>query len=164
MAKKVSTSNSKKNDYTFKKVAENLYRLNQTGGYYALVKRGGKQIRRSLKTKDRALAKRRLNDFKKQIKRLTSTSDIPKSTFSEFAEHWLKAAEVNLKQKTVDRLESCIKALKPYVGKLPLRSITNRDCENWRNDRAGGDSFELIEPIISALIMTQPDTIQTMSA
>ena len=93
MAKKVSISSSKKNDYTFKKVAENLYRLNQTGGYYALVKRGGKQIRRSLKTKDRALAKRRLNDFKKQINRLTSTSDIPKSTFSEFAERWLKAAE-----------------------------------------------------------------------
>ena len=34
----------------------------------------------------------------------------------------------------------------------------------WRNDRAGGDSFELPEPVISALIMTQPDTIQTMSA
>ena len=56
MAKKVSNSSFKKNDYTFKKIAEILYRLNETGGYYALVKRGGKQIRRSLKTKDRALA------------------------------------------------------------------------------------------------------------
>ncbi len=53
MAKKISYSHSKKNDYTFKKVAENLYRLNEAGGNYALVKRGGKQIRRSLKTKDR---------------------------------------------------------------------------------------------------------------
>ena len=34
----------------------------------------------------------------------------------------------------------------------------------WRNDRAGGDSFELPEPVISALIMAQPDTIQTLSA
>ncbi len=69
MAKKVSNASSKKNNYTFKKVAENLYLLNGNGGYYALVKRGGKQIRRSLKTKDSVLAKRRLNDFKKKINR-----------------------------------------------------------------------------------------------
>jgi hypothetical protein len=29
-----------------------------SGGYYALLKRGGKQFRRSLKTKDRKLAER----------------------------------------------------------------------------------------------------------
>ena len=56
MAKKLSNSSFKKNNYTFKKIAEILYRLNETCGYYALVKRGGKQIRRSLKTKDSALA------------------------------------------------------------------------------------------------------------
>jgi hypothetical protein len=33
----------------FHKVAENLYRLESSGGYYALIKRGGKQFRRSLK-------------------------------------------------------------------------------------------------------------------
>ena len=44
----------------FRKVGENLYRLNTTGGYYALLKRGGKQIRKSLKTTDKKLAKRRL--------------------------------------------------------------------------------------------------------
>ncbi|HUJ43108.1 MAG TPA: hypothetical protein VLW52_05820, partial [Opitutaceae bacterium] len=46
----------------FHRVAENLYRLEQTGGYYALVKRGDKQFRRSLKTKDRKLADRRLSE------------------------------------------------------------------------------------------------------
>jgi len=46
----------------FNKVGEDLYRLESTGGYYALVKRGGKQIRRSRKTKDRKLAERRLVD------------------------------------------------------------------------------------------------------
>jgi hypothetical protein len=35
----------------FHKVAENLYRLESSGGYYALIKKGGKQFRRSLKTK-----------------------------------------------------------------------------------------------------------------
>jgi len=34
----------------FHKVAENLYRLESSGGYYALIKKSGKQFRRSLKT------------------------------------------------------------------------------------------------------------------
>jgi hypothetical protein len=33
----------------FHRVAENLYRLETNGGYYALIKRGDKQFRRSLK-------------------------------------------------------------------------------------------------------------------
>jgi len=36
----------------FHKGSENLYRLESSNGYYALLKRGGKQFRRSLKTKD----------------------------------------------------------------------------------------------------------------
>jgi len=48
----------------FHKVAENLYRLESSDGYYVLLKRGGKQFRRSLKTKDRKLADRRLNDLR----------------------------------------------------------------------------------------------------
>ena len=39
-------------------VAENLYRLESSGGYYALLKRGDKQFRRSLHTEDRKLAER----------------------------------------------------------------------------------------------------------
>jgi hypothetical protein len=50
-------------DPAFKKVAENLYRHAPSGNYYALLKRGGKQFRRSLKTDDRALANRRLADL-----------------------------------------------------------------------------------------------------
>ena len=41
-------------------VAECLYRNDASGIYYALIKRGGKQIRRSLKTSDRKLAERKL--------------------------------------------------------------------------------------------------------
>ena len=55
----------------FHKVAENLYRLESSGGYYALIKKRGKQFRRSLKTKDRKLADRRLNELKGQIGCLT---------------------------------------------------------------------------------------------
>jgi len=40
----------------FQKVGQNLYRLESTGGYYALLKRADKQFRRSLRTLDRKLA------------------------------------------------------------------------------------------------------------
>jgi hypothetical protein len=46
----------------FHKVGENLYGLESSRGYYALLERAGKQFkqfRRSLKTKDRKLAERR---------------------------------------------------------------------------------------------------------
>ena len=59
----------------FHKVAENLYRLESSGRYYALIKRGGKQFRRSLKTRDRKLADRPLKEFKEQIGCLTLTVD-----------------------------------------------------------------------------------------
>jgi len=55
MQKKVKEFSARK-PYTFKRVSENLYKVIETGGYYALVKRGSKQIRRSLKTTDKALA------------------------------------------------------------------------------------------------------------
>ena len=42
----------------FHKIAENLYRLESSGEYYALVKKGGKQFRRSLRIRDRKLAER----------------------------------------------------------------------------------------------------------
>ena len=40
------------------KVAQNLYRLESSGIYYALFKRGSKQIRKSLKATEAALARR----------------------------------------------------------------------------------------------------------
>jgi hypothetical protein len=52
------------------KVGENLYRNESSGTYYALVKRSGKQTKRSLKTKDLALAKRRLREFAEKVDRI----------------------------------------------------------------------------------------------
>jgi hypothetical protein len=56
-----------------KKVGPNLYRAH-TGRYYLLVKRAGKQFRRSLKTKDAKLAKRRLREFQEKAGRLARFS------------------------------------------------------------------------------------------
>jgi len=56
----------------FQKVGQNLYRLESTGGYYALLKRADKQFRRSLKTKDRKLAERKLSELREKVCGLTT--------------------------------------------------------------------------------------------
>jgi hypothetical protein len=47
----------------FKKVGENLYRHTPSANYYALLRWGGKQFRRSLKTSDRTPAHRRFGSL-----------------------------------------------------------------------------------------------------
>jgi hypothetical protein len=51
----------------FDKVGECLYRYRPSGGYYARVKVGGKEIRRSLRTTDRAVVKSNLAELKNEL-------------------------------------------------------------------------------------------------
>jgi hypothetical protein len=53
-----------------------------------LVKRGDKQFRRSLKTKDRKLADRRLAEYRAQVDNLT-TSDDARLSFDAIARRWI---------------------------------------------------------------------------
>jgi hypothetical protein len=63
----------------FHKVAQNWYRLESSRRYYALFKRAGKQIRRSLKTTDPLLARRRLKEFGSKVSRRSLS--LPASRF-----------------------------------------------------------------------------------
>ena len=51
----------------FNKVGENLDRLESSGKYYGLLKRAGKQFRRSLTTTERKLVQRRLAELRKHL-------------------------------------------------------------------------------------------------
>ena len=119
----------------FHKVAQNLYRLESSGTYYALFKRGGKQIRKSLKTSDTALARRRLSELGAKVSRLTLTKGASKLTFTELAERWLAKQRVSLKEKSISRLDTCLKGLKPFLGNVPVRNITSQHCEAWMTGR-----------------------------
>ena len=114
----------------FHKVAENLYRLESSGGYYALIKKGGKQFRRSLKTKDRKLADRRLKELKGQIGCLTLTDDA-KLGFEAVANRWLESIKHTLAEGTITQREIRIKNLSPFFKGIPLRNITPAQCESW---------------------------------
>jgi integrase len=114
----------------FHKVAENLYRLESSGGYYALVKKGGKQFRRSLKTKDRKLADRRLTEIKEQIGCLSLT-DEGKLGFKVVANRWLESVKHTFAAGTIEQREIRIKNLAPFFKGTSLRSITAVQCEQW---------------------------------
>ncbi len=104
--------------------------------YYALVKRGDKQFRRSLKTTDRKLAERRLAELRQQVGNLSQQED-RNVGFVELAHRWLETVQHTVKPSTVDRRRRCIKALAPYFRSLTVRNITRRHCESWLTERGG---------------------------
>ncbi|MGA2051682.1 MAG: hypothetical protein ABSH19_00075 [Opitutales bacterium] len=69
----------------YTRVAECLFRNDSSEVYYALVKKSGKQIRRSLKTEDRKLAERRLADFREKVDRLSLGEGKVRLTFDQVA-------------------------------------------------------------------------------
>jgi integrase len=119
---------------TFAKVGQNLYRLQSTDGYYGLVKRGDKQFRRSLKTKDRKLAERRLTEMRSQVANLTIT-DESDCEFRELADRWLETVQHSMKESTVVRRQLCIRTLAPFFEGVPVRRIAKSHCERWVIER-----------------------------
>jgi integrase len=115
----------------FNKVGQNLYRLTTSGKYYALIKRGGKQIRRSLKTNDATLAKRRLAEFCGKVSRLKTTKDARLLSFMELANRWLEIQKVTLKASSALRISLCIKGLAPFFKDRSVRNISTDDCHSW---------------------------------
>jgi integrase len=114
----------------FHRVAENLYRLEQTGGYYALLKRGDKQFRRSLKTKDRKLADRRLAELRAQVGNLT-ISDDARLSFDEIGKRWMAATAHALKPSSITRRETCLTNLSPFFAGVAVRNVQAQHCERW---------------------------------
>ncbi len=121
---------------SYTRVAECLFRNDSSGVYYALVKKSGKQIRRSLKTDDRKLAERRLADFREQVERLDLGQGNSRLTFDDIATRWLDSLRAHLKPSSARRREISIKQLRPAFGTLPVRGITRLQCEDWAKHRS----------------------------
>jgi hypothetical protein len=99
-----------------------------------LFKRGGKQFRRALKTKDRKLADRRLNNLRAKIGCLKISTDA-KLNFEQAAKMWLETNRHAASSGTVKRREMYIKGLTPYFKNLPVRNITGQNCDRWVKER-----------------------------
>jgi hypothetical protein len=121
-------------------VAECLYRSKNSNLYYAILKRGRKQITRSLRTTDGVLAKRRLKDLTEQAASLAKGGEA-KATFSDVAERWLKMASTTMKQSSANSQAGVIKSLSKFFGTVQVRKLTKVMLENW----AAGRSKEIAE-------------------
>ncbi|MGH7951053.1 MAG: tyrosine-type recombinase/integrase [Limisphaerales bacterium] len=109
---------------------ENLRRRKSSGVYYAFVRRGRKQFRRSLKTTDKAFAKRKLADFVRDVGRM-ETGDAAHATFDDVAARWMEITRHALKAGTIRHRQTCLKAVAPFFLGLSIRNITPRHCEAW---------------------------------
>ena len=119
----------------FHRVAENLYRLETSGGYYALLKRGDKQFRRSLKTKDRKLAERRLRELRSQVGNLKINEEAGQ-TFVEVAKRWMAVTVHTLKPRSEQRRQEAIATIAPFFAGVSIRNIGRQHCERWLTERA----------------------------
>jgi len=115
----------------FCKVAENLYRYSSNGIYYSVFRDKGKLKWKSLKTADRALAKRRLPAEIEKARRID-----PKSAKMTLA-GLLDIYQQNLKTldtKTIETRESIVKRFKEtWQGGLEIqvREITPNTLRSW---------------------------------
>jgi integrase len=101
----------------FQKVAECLYRYSSNGVYYARFESGGKEIRRSLRTTDRASAQRALACLKQEQEQVDLAQG--KLTLAEFCDRYLQTVR-HQKQKTIERKTLIIHRIKKHwpTGKL----------------------------------------------
>src|SRR3954468_5560574 len=112
----------------FNKVGPNLYR-DAAGRYYAFVKKGSKQFRRSLKTTDPALAKRRLREFLDRAGQLTPDGTNSSIRFEQLSQRWLASKTAELKPNSAYRRASVLKQIAPYFNGRLVRAIGVKEIE-----------------------------------
>ncbi len=132
------------------RVAENLYRLEPSGGYYALLKRGDKQFRRSLKTKDRKLADRRLTELRAQVGNLT-ISDDARHSFDDIARRWMDTTKHTLKASSISRRETCIRNLSPFFAGVTIRNVLPKHCDRWLTERGSTIAAQTLAHELNAM-------------
>jgi integrase len=115
----------------FEKVGECLYRYSSTGGYYARIKSRGQEIRRSLTTTDRDLAKRRLAKLKDDLLKIDPAKG--KITLAELCDQYLRTVQ-HQKAKTIERKTLIVQRLKdewPGGSDCSLGKIRPSDIQLW---------------------------------
>jgi len=116
------------------RVSHCLYRSVESGVYYAILKRAGKQIKRSLKTIDHALARRRLRELEGRAVHLQRGED-GKVTFADLGQRWLASAGVGRKESTLDWMTRVVLSLGKHLGTLPVRAVSKTVVETWAATR-----------------------------
>ena len=118
-------------------VAQNLIRHRDSRIYYLRAKCKGKQLKRSLSTKDRKLADRRLREELLNIERdLSQNATLPKSTsLNDLIAHWSPARKLNLKEKSASRIDVALKGISKTIGDRKVSEISHKDVDYFAAKR-----------------------------
>jgi integrase len=114
----------------FQKVGECLYRYSN-GVYYGRIRVDGKEIKRSLRTTDKALAKRRLSDFRDEQQQTDRSQG--KLTVAELCDRYLQTIQ-NQKPKTIERKTLIVRRIKEDwpTGRLTqVARVKPSDVDRW---------------------------------
>jgi integrase len=115
----------------FQKVGECLYRYSSNGVYYARIKSDGKEIRRSLRTADRHLAKRKLRELRNEQGQIDRSQG--RLTLRELCDQWLETVQGS-KSKTLEQksyVAAKIKECWPAGSVVQVSKIRPSDCDKW---------------------------------
>jgi len=115
----------------FQKVGECLYRYSSNGVYYGRIRVDGKEIKRSLETTDRELAKRKLAQFKEEQRQIDRSQG--KLTLRELCARYLKTVQ-HQKPKTVERKTCIVGRIKrdwPTGSSVQIAKIKPSDVDLW---------------------------------
>jgi integrase len=127
------------------KVATCLYRSVASNIYYGIYKRTGKQVKRSLKTTDKELAKRRLEHLREKVAQL-NTKRGSNILFDDLAKRWLEGTSTALKESTRQFRAGAIARLSRFFNGVTVRSITKSQAEQWaaqRSKQVGSRAFNI---------------------
>jgi len=119
------------NGTQLQKVGECLYRYPSNGVYYARIKIDGKEIKRSLGTTDRTLARRKLSALKDELRQIDRSQG--KLTLAELCDRYLRTTQ-HQKPKTVERKTFIVGRIKKDwpTGKLTqVSKIKPSDVDMW---------------------------------
>ena len=115
----------------FQKVGECLYRYSPNGVYYARIKTDGKEIKRSLRTTDRHIAKRELAQFRDEQREIDRSQG--KLTLAELCDRYLKTVR-HQKPKTLKQKAYVVAKIKndwPTGSLIQVGKIKPSDVDLW---------------------------------
>ena len=118
---------------TLSRIADNLYRSNVTRIIYAIFTVNGRQLRKSLKTSNKGIARKRLEKFRAEILESDTKrrdAELSSLSFTKVAGRWLQSVEAAIAPRTAENCRWCIQAL---VNHFPqnLATITSADVDIW---------------------------------
>src|SRR6266446_2168726 len=121
-----------------------LYRSSDSGILYGIFSRRGDQIKKSLKTTDKELARRRLEALRQKVARLNTKAG-KAILFADLSKRWLDIVSGMMKPSSRLRRETAINALKPYFTNT-VRAIDKSQIDQWaasRNKTASARTFNI---------------------